>query len=181
MHIFFKPLFFLSLFFINANAFSQDEDDGHIKHHHFVAGLGQSLIPTAEEFGGDNNLTVVATWGVSYEYLFNKHVGLGWKNEIELSKYVLEDNDGTNIKREFPFSSSIVFIYNPLEGLGVFLGPGIEFEPDENFYIFLIGVSYEWELPKYFDISPEISYELKNGHTGAISFALEVGYRIGKG
>lgn len=173
-----KRLFFIVVFIIPFQIIAQDEDDGHIKHHHFVVTMGNSLIPAIEEEG--NNLILVPTWGISYEYLFNKHVGIGWKNELEFSNYVLEDESGNKITREFPLASSIIFIYNPIEGLGLFVGPGIEFEKEENFYILTIGISYEWELPKYFDISPEFSYELKNGHTGAFSFGLGIGYRVGK-
>lgn len=171
----------LLIFIFHINLIAQDEDDGHIKHHHFVISIGQSGIPTVDELDVTNNFSIVPTWGFNYEFLFNKHLGLGLKNDIELSKYVIEGNDEAKIERETPISSSIIILYNPIEGLGVFFGPGIEFEPEENFYILSFGISYEWELPKYFDISPEISYELKNGHTGAISFALAVGYRIGKG
>lgn len=158
--------------------YSQHEDEGHFKHNHVVVTMGNSLIPVIEE--GENNTILIPTWGLSYEYLFNEHFGVGWKNELEISNYVLEDAAGNEVSREYPLASSIIFIYNPIEGFGIFVGPGIEFESEENFYLLSIGISYEWELPKYFDISPELSYELKNGHTGAFSFGLGIGYRFGK-
>lgn len=157
---------------------AQNEDEGHVKHNHFVVTMGNSLIPAIEE--GGENMILIPTWGLSYEYLFTEHFGIGWKNELEFSNYVIEDDEGNEVEREYPLASSIILIYNPIKGLGFFAGPGIEFENGENYYLISLGVSYEWELPKYFDISPELSFELKNGHTGAISFGLSIGYRFGK-
>jgi hypothetical protein len=84
------------------------------------------------------------------------------------------------VERENPYSISIVFLYNPIKGIGFFIGPGIELEKEENFFIFNVGVSYEFELPGDWDIAPELGFELKGGHTGAITFGLSVGKKFGR-
>ena len=163
-----------------STAFGQSEDEEQLRHHHLVLTLGQAHIPSAENVDESASLVLIPTWGFSYEYLFNRKFGLGLKGDLEVSNYIVTDDEGREIERENPFSLSLVGIYNPIKGFGLFIGPGIEYEKDENFFIAVVGVSYEAEFGDRWDFSPEISYELKEGHTGAISIGFSIGMRVGK-
>jgi hypothetical protein len=161
-----------------ANA--QESEDESIKHHHLTLTIGHSHIPSGTHIDGEQKMILIPTWGFSYEFLFTEHVGLGLKNDIEVSNYIITNEEGSEVERENPFSSSIVFLYNPIKGLGFFIGPGVELEKEENYFIFTVGISYEVELPGDWDIAPELGYESKGGHTGAISFGLSIGKKFGK-
>jgi len=165
---------------LSTTVYAQEQDEEKIKHHHLVVTIAHSRLFIQEDAISGNNSLLIPTWGFNYEYLFTKKIGLGLKNDLEIAEYAIFNNEGVEVERENPFSSSIIFLYNPIEGLGFFIGPGIEFEREENFYIFNIGVSYEVEFGKYWDLAPEFSYESKGGHTGAISLGLSVGKRFGK-
>jgi hypothetical protein len=172
----------LICFFLNGidTAVAQEVNKESIKHHHIVFTIGHSHIPSSVSAVSDKKMVLIPTWGFAYEYLFTKHIGLGWKNEIEVSNYIITNNEGNEVERENPFSTSIVFLYNPIEGLGFFIGPGVELEKEENFFIFSIGVSYEIEFADTWDLAPELTYESKGGHTGAITFGLSIGKRFGR-
>lgn len=158
---------------------AQHEDDDKLKPHHIVVSMVNTHMPAFSSDGGKTHL-LIPTWGLSYEYMFNKHIAIEWANEIEIANYVLETEDGEKIDRETPISTSLLFVYNPIEGLGFAAGPGMEFEKSEDYFLLLFAITYEWELPKYFDISPEISYKLKDGQVNAFSFGIRIGYRMGK-
>lgn len=159
---------------------AQEETDEVFKHHHITVTIGHSHIPSGTEVGESSDFILIPTWGLSYEYIFTKRIALGLKNDLEVSNYIITNNEGTEVERENPFSSSLIFSYNPIEGLGIFTGPGIEFEKEENYFIYTLGLSYEIEFGNAWDLSPELAYELKGGHTGAISIGLSVGKKFGK-
>lgn len=120
------------------------------------------------------------TLGIAYEYLVNEKFGVGLKNDLEISTYVLTKDDGTELDREFPFSSTLIIRYNPIQGLGFYLGPGIEFEKNENLWLINMGASYEMTFYEYYDVSPELGYELKNGEAGVFTYGISLGARLGK-
>ncbi|MGA9270469.1 MAG: hypothetical protein WBV45_07595 [Lutimonas sp.] len=159
---------------------AQDDDREELKHHHLILTIGHSHIPSGSSVGGGNDLILIPTWGFSYEYIFSERLALGLKSDLEVSNYIITDENDAEVERENPFSTSLILSYNPIEGLGIFTGPGVEFEKEENYFIYTIGISYEFEIGNYWDLSPELGYEIKGGHTGAISFGLSVGKRFGK-
>lgn len=162
------------------SVFSQNETEEKLKHHHVVVSIGHSNINSGNKVNNGSNRVSVPTWGFTYEYIFTEKIGLSIKNDIEISDYVITDNNDTEIERENPFSSSLILSYNPIKGLGIFTGPGIELEKEENYFIYTIGLSYEIEFGNEWDLSPELAYELKGGHTGAVSIGLTVGKKFGK-
>ena len=170
---------FCLVFISFSTASAQSEAEEGLRHHHLVLTLGHAHIPSADDIGDSGSLVLIPTWGFSYEYLFNRKFGLGLKGDLEVSNYIVTNNEGREIERENPFSLSLVAIYNPIKGFGLFIGPGIEYEKDENFFIAVVGVSYEAEFGDRWDFSPELSYELKEGHTGAISIGFSIGMRVG--
>ncbi len=58
------------------------------------------------------------------------------------------------------------------------LGPGIEFSNGKNFSVIRMGVGSEFKLGKDWDFSPELIYDLKDGHINSLTFALGVGKRF---
>ena len=175
---------FLFTFFcfntLPASVMAQDSEEKFSKHHHLIVSIGHGFVPSGVQVSGANEFVSIPIWGLDYEFIFSERFALGLMNDLEVSNYIITDEEGTEIEREYPLSSSIYFQYNPLKGLGFFVGPGIEIEKNENLFIATIGGSYEVQIAETWDLAPEISYVLKGGHTGAITFSLCVGKRFGK-
>lgn len=168
----------MAIWGLNVNGQTLDGDP--FKHHHVTFTIGHALIPTASRSGSGEEAVLTPTLGIAYEYLINEKIGLGLKSDLEISTYVLTKDDGTEIDREFPFSTTLIIRYNPIQGLGFYFGPGIEFETNENFWLINMGVSYEMTFYEYFDVSPELGYELKNGEAGVLTYGISLGARLGK-
>lgn len=181
MNTFFKPFFILIMIMGPLHtALAQEDTDEALKHHHITVTIGHSHIPSGTGVDNRSDLIMIPTWGLSYEYIFTERIALGLKSDLEVSNYIITDQDGTEVERENPFSTSLILSYNPIKGLGIFTGPGVEFEKEENYFIYTIGLSYEIEFGNNWDLSPELAYESKGGHTGAISIGLSVGKKFGK-
>jgi len=57
-------------------------------------------------------------------------------------------------------------------------GPGIEIDSHANFYVIRVGVGSEFEIGNDWDFSPELIYDLKDGHINSLTLALGVGKRF---
>ena len=177
------PLAVLTLIFalvFSSNAQGQDSDlkEESLKRHRIGLAMGHSHIPTATEIEGENSVALVPSWGLSYTYRFSERFSIGLKSDLEISKYTIEDSEGEELDRENPFSLALSIEYKFYKGLGAFIAPGIEFEDSEDLFISLIGVFYEVEINETWDLTPELIYELKGGHTGAVIFGLGVGLNL---
>ena len=111
-------------------------------------------------------------------YAIRSYYGL--LNEFEMQSYAVEHDEDAIIERVYPFISSLVLIYEPINHLAFFAGPGIEFEKSENLSIIKAGAAYNFPLPKYFGISLELSYERKNKTYDAWTLGILLGKGFGK-
>ncbi len=162
------------LFSVELKAQSTSEQEA-VPPNHIVLTIGHSAIPTVLETGEKDGMRFIPTWGLSYEYNISEKFALALKGEIEAANYIISDEEESALEREFPASLSLLGTYKVYNEFGLILGPGIEFEADENLFIIQFGLNYEVELPGNWILIPEFAYELKGGHTGAISIGLGVG------
>jgi hypothetical protein len=185
---------FLQLFFICSIIFgigynlSAQEDSNHhdklqkhsFKKHNISILWGNTIVPAAKTASGENCEVLFPSWGINYEYLINHRLGIAWMNEFEMQSYAIEHDEHAEIEREYPIISSIVLAYEPVRHLVLFAGPGVEFEKTHNFSIIKAGMALKFQLPKYFGIALELSYERKNKTYDAWTFGLLIGKGIGK-
>lgn len=169
----------LLVFLLNGNLNAQESES--FKHHQVVVTIGHASLPTHEEGEGSKEYLAVPTWGLSYEFDFNKRIGLGVKSDIELSNYLLKDKEDQVLVRNYPVSVILIGKYNPIEGLGMYVGGGAELSNEEKLSIFSVGLTYDVDFKKVWILSPELGYELKGGHTNVFTIGLSVGLRMGKG
>ena len=158
--------------------FAQESEP--FRHHQIIITIGHAAIPSSEEEGSSSEFIAVPTWGLSYEYDFNETFGLGLKSDIELSNYQIRDNEKEIIIRDYPVSLVAIFKVNPISGIGIWVGGGIEFASEENLSVFNTGLTYDIDFLERWILSPEIGYELKGGHTSVFTIGLSVGLRFGK-
>ena len=137
--------------------------------------IGHAHIPSATKKGDDQGLVVVPSWGLSYSFRTSERFSIVLMSDFEMSNYVIENENKEELERENPISLALSFEYKIYKELAIFAGGGYEFEKEENLFIAIFGANYEIEIGELWDLTPEILYELKGGHTGAIIFALGVG------
>lgn len=153
---------------------AQQEDGEQLKRSNVVLTIGHALIPSAVESSNSKDLVLVPTWGLSYEYRFSNRFLLGLKGEAEMSSYIVADQDEREIEREYPISLILYADYRMVKDLYLIVGPGIEFEKEENFYLASLGLCYEVEIPGGWALVPEFVYKLKGGHTSTYALGLGV-------
>lgn len=173
----------LPLFFSISVIWGQEHKETHQESHEFkhvrlALGIGHAHIPSAS--GYDDNYIAIPTWGFDAQYWFNEKWALGLKGDLEIATYVIENDHESEIERETPFILALPLFYSPWEnnGLLFFTGPGIEIEQSHNFFVYRMGVGYEFHLAKGWDFEPEFIYDLKDGNVNSFTFAIGVGKRL---
>lgn len=165
----------INLIFAHSEVKSQDMDHAHeFKHFRGAFALGQAYIPEAIQ--GDAKFIVIPIIGLDIQYWVNSKWGIALKNDIEIANYVVEDNATGVILRHNPVIMSLPVLFSPWNNQFTFiLGPGIELEGHENFFVFRAGVGSEFKVGNHWDFAPEIIYDLKDGHINSLTFAIGVG------
>ena len=80
---------------------------------------------------------------------------------MEISTYIVNEGQVSEIERERPLISTLVGIFKPGKTVGFLVGIGREFEKHQNFWVFRGGIELEYEINEYWDISPSLIYDLK--------------------
>ena len=182
-------VFCISVGKINAQEHSEpSQDDKKEKDHlsqpfkkHRIGFIwGNTIVPAAKTATDESSVLMFPTWGLSYSFFFSKKIGISWLNELEMQSYIYEHDGHPEMEREYPFISSILFVYEPIHRLAFFAGPGIEFESSQNFTVFNLGVEYVFPLPNYFDLAFGVDYQTKNKTYDAWTIGLSIGKRLGK-
>ena len=160
---------------------SKNEEETHeFKHFRISAAIGHSYIPKAKSESG--NFVAIPTFGLDLQYWFSHTWGIALKNDIEIADYLVESNDGNNneIIREYPVIVALPVLFSPWKdrGFNFIVGPGIEFEEHEDFFVLRVGFGSEFEVGNHWDFAPELIYDLKNGHINSLTLAIGVGKRF---
>ena len=163
--------------------YEYNHEEGNSKPHEFKPwrigfGLGQSYLPAGNHTSDKVDILVIPTIGLDIQYWFNPRIGLALKNEFEIISYVINTDNGNEIKREYPIISVLVAMYNLKKGPTFYLGAGIEYEQHENFFIAKAGVEYELELGRHWDVTPEFYYFNKDFDFGGIGLSITFGKRF---
>ena len=157
-----------------------EEETHEFKHFRVAAAIGHAYIPEAKT--DTDTFLLIPTFGLDLQYWFNPKWGIALKNDIEIADYIVEGNDGENneIAREYPIIVAIPVLFSPWEnrGFNFILGPGIEFEDHEDFFVIRVGFGSEFEIGNHWDFSPELIYDLKNGHINSLTLAFGIGKRF---
>ncbi len=171
------------MLFSTENTLSQENKTDHhenkheFKHFRIAVTMGHGYIPSATTT--DSKLVVFPTWGLDAQYWVNPKFAIGFKSDIELANYFV-DIDGTEyLERKNPVILSLPIFYSPYgRDLVFLLGPGVELEGHEDFFIFRMGIGYEIHLAKGWDFTPEFVYDLKNGHINALTLSVGIGKKF---
>ena len=144
------------------------------KHQRISLVIGHTHVPKGSPDAGTSGAVIVPSWGFDYEYWFNDKWGLGLHNDLELLTYVVDNNELGELKRERPVIVSMVGLFNPIYNLVVYIGPGIELEKHESFFVYRVGLEYEFEINESWELSPGVFYDNKEGLFDTWSIGLSV-------
>ena len=168
-----------------CSLFGQDlshEDEHHehqkMQRHILSVFTGYTLIPKAVSDEG-KGVIIVPSLGLDYEYRFSHKFMLGWQNDIELSSYVVEDKEGSSLKRDYAFISAVVAIYEPFPWWSLFAGPGYEFEHHESFFVGRIGTDFAKNFEDGWAVAITLVLDFKEVNTSA-GIGISVKKSLGK-
>lgn len=153
------------------------------EHHEFkswriAGGIGISLLPAGNHDSDPVSVLAIPTLGLDFQYWFNPKFGLALKNEFEIVTYVLQDENSSELEREYPLISVLVGMYKIHNGPSFYLGGGIEYEKHKNFFIVKAGAEYELEIGNHWDVTPEIYYFNKDFDFGGVGLTITFGKRL---
>jgi hypothetical protein len=115
--------------------------------HHLSVILGGTRVPEHQETG--------FTIGLDYEYRVSRTVGLG-----VVVEHAFGEIDATTLLG--------VADIHLVRGLVVQTGPGVEFVQDESFFVYRLGLLYEFELGEGFTLSPQLHYDFSGAENGIV-------------
>ncbi len=171
------------LVFTSLQLFAQEEhttdDKHHFQHHRLALFTGYGLIQGAVDEDGNKRPQLIPVIGLDYEYFFNHKIGLGLLNDIELSSYSVEKDHQEYLEREYAFVTALVFLYEPIIGWALFVGPGYEFEKNHGFGLIKIGTELSKNFQDGWSVGIAASYDIKEVNS-SLSFGLTAAKKLGK-
>ena len=130
----------------NENASAESEE---IEHRNKVALFG-GVTQQNSKFGG--------SIGLGYEYRIYKLWGVGGMAEFTRA----------DVERRMAFG--IGAYIHPYADLYFLLGPGVEFEDNEDSFTFRVGVGYDFELWPRRSLAPEFNVDFVSGGDTALVY-----------
>jgi hypothetical protein len=169
----------LILIFATAFQINAQEHTEHIEKHDDgrgfrIAGIiGHTLINTEDV---DN--VFVPSWGLDVEYWFNHKWGLGLHNDIEIETFIIRNSDNEEIERVNPLVLTIDALYQFGGGFVVTVGPGVELEKEESFYLMRLGIEYEKDITDSFYLLPTLFLDQRFDGYNSWNIGLGVGLKL---
>jgi hypothetical protein len=141
--------------------------------------MANSHIPHIVSTEGQHKFSIVPTWGVDYDFWFNKKWAIGLNNDLVLQQYkIIKEEDHTEVERSYPVGTCAVGIYQPFKHLAFVTGIGKEFEKHESFSMWKIGIEYGFELSKAWELSLNFQYDTKFTAYDSWLFGLGISKRL---
>ena len=135
--------------------------------------IGHTLVNNE---GLDN--VFVPSWGLDVEYWLNNKWGIGLHNDVEIETFVIRNSDNNEIERVNPVVLTIDALYHVGNGFVITLGPGVELERKESYYLFRIGIEYEKDITKQFYLLPNLFLDQRFDGYNTWNIGLGIGLRL---
>lgn len=141
------------------------ESDLHVQHkgvtHRLTVVMANSFMNNRIDESTDNIL-VVPTYGLNYDFLFHPRWGVGLHTDIVLQQYNVESHDNHEVLvRENPVALCAVGLFKPLPSLTLIAGYGLEIETHENIQLIRLGVEYGFHLPGNWELGFALEFDRK--------------------
>lgn len=138
--------------------------------------LAHTYVPQSTVEGKE--ILIFPSLGLDFEYWFNHKIGLGLHNDIELVVFEVQDDRGNYIQRQYPLLSTLDLLWSPVQNVSLLVGPGIEFEKHQNYFIFRIGIEGEIPINSRIDVAPILFYDVRKNAYDTFSVGIGFGYHF---
>ncbi|AZQ61265.1 hypothetical protein EI427_03220 [Flammeovirga pectinis] len=157
----------------------REEAHGKLKHHRIALIWAHGYVPKAID--NKDQTVIIPVIGLDYEYWFSHKFAIGLSNDIELTNYVIENHEGEELEREYSYVGAIMGIFEVAPLWVVAVGPGVEIEKNQNFFVAKINIEREFPIAGVgWDVTPMFSYEVKTSNGHGVYDAFNLGIGIGK-
>ncbi|HBC02708.1 MAG TPA: hypothetical protein DC015_00560 [Aequorivita sp.] len=127
--------------------------------------------------GTDGNL-YIPSWGLDIDYWFNHKWGIGLHNDLEIENFVVVRNDTEENERANPLVFTLDALYEIGNGFVLSIGPGVELEKNESFFLARVGLEYEYDINKNFYIMPTLFHDQRFDGFSTTTVGLGLGHRF---
>ena len=127
--------------------------------------------------GMDGDL-YIPSWGLDVDYWFNHKWGIGLHNDVEIENFVVVRNDTEIIERVNPLVFTLDALYHLGNGFVISIGPGVELEKNESFFLVRIGLEYEYDIGKNFYMMPTLFHDQRFDGFSTTTIGLGVGHNF---
>ena len=135
--------------------------------------IGHTYLNTDTKKGKE--LLVLPSIGIDLEYFFNHQIGIGLHNDIELLTFEVESEENVFVEREYPVLITLDAVWHHKSGLVFYGGPGIEFEKQQDYFVFRFGTELALELNEHWDLYPSVFYDFRQGAYNSLNIGFGVG------
>jgi hypothetical protein len=169
---------------ISTNGFTQglEHEDGNeqndFQRHRISLMISHTHIPQGIPHSNERSGIIVPSLGLNYDFWFNHKWAIGSHNDMEISTYLIENEHGAEVERERPFILSIVGIFKPSHHIELLTGIGREFENHHSYWVYRFGVEYEIDLPQHWNLSPSLTFDIKEDIYSSWTWGLVIGKRL---
>jgi hypothetical protein len=112
---------------------------------------------------GHRKWMVVPSWALNYTYWLSSHWGIGLHNDIIVENFTVQKMGESQeaLERTKPVSIVASALYKFKKHHEIIGGLCGEFAKDENFFVTRLGYEYGWELPRNWELSSFLTWDLK--------------------
>ncbi|PTX44870.1 hypothetical protein C8P64_0853 [Christiangramia gaetbulicola] len=176
-------LVFLCLFGLNLSAQEETEleaeHERHEEHRHknvISLGIGHAHINSGVE-NGEKQWLVLPSWMLDYNFWFTEKWAIGLHSDMIIETFEVEDEHSSEsvIERENPIALVGALSFQPIEWLSLVAGGGVEYEANESFGLFRLGVEPHWEIHEKWEIFVNIGHDIKFDAYNTWNLSLGIG------
>jgi hypothetical protein len=140
----------------------QNPEHGEHSHKHKLTLVMANSFLKSDVDESTNNILVVPTFGLNYDFFFHQKWGVGFHTDIVLQQFKVEQHDGHEILiRENPVALCAVGLFKPVPSLTFIAGYGIELEKNENIQLLRLGAEYGFHLPGNWELGFALEFDNK--------------------
>jgi hypothetical protein len=165
---------FTATYQLNAQPQDKDHEKGSDDRGFRLVGIIGHTLVNNEEL--DN--VFVPSWGLDIEYWFNNTWGIGLHNDVEIETFVVKNSENNEIERVNPLVLTIDALYHLGNGFVITLGPGVELERQESYYLIRVGIEYEKHISPSLYLLPNFFLDQRFDGYNTWNIGLGIGLRI---
>ena len=140
---------------------ASEHSDEYAKHHVIQGVVSHTHIFSADKDTEGRRFLTLASFGLNYNYNFHEKWGIGLHSDIILEDFTVEHQGSEVIERETPVAFALMGTYRIGKPWSFLLGPGVEVDSENAFYLIRAGVEPAWHFGKGWEVSLILTYDFK--------------------